>query len=488
MDFLSFYARYQPEARAIQRIDGSVTYAELFFLVRQIAKKLRIAGVRPGQLVVSCFAEPLNDWVVTLALFHEATITCSNPCMGDVYAPIDPCLKVDWAISNRKLDGFPAEKTILIDVDWVNDARNLTGEIEAHRYPSEDSLCRLILTSGTTGQPKAAAFTVGTIHSRLKQSTSFFWSSEMCMMPLCTIGGFMTALLCLVKGRPFYLIIRADNVLLAISRFGIASLAGSPNQLNELVNAASASSARLASLSEVTCSGGALSKTLLDRIRKHLCPNVISLYGSTEVGSISKSICSHASDTGGEGIIAGYVLPDVQVEIVDESDNKSGPGAEGSIRIKNDSMVREYYQNHEATAQCFRDGWFYPGDRGKLAKDGLLVLTGRDSELINKGGSKIDPVPIDQFMADYAGVEDAAAFGLESKMGIHDVAAALVVQDDFDLETLHRELLGKFGAESCPFILFRIDRIPRNTMGKVMRSRLSQAFIGHVESPWAARA
>jgi len=136
-------------------------------------------------------------------------------------------------------------------------------------------------------------------------------------------------------------------------------------------------------------------------------------------------------------------------------------------------MACEYFRDPEESRKFFRDGWFYPGDRGRLLADGLLVLSGRESELINCGGVKIDAALIDQSLLDHEGVIDAAAFGIEGKTGIQEVAAALVVADGFDFEALHAALLAKLGKVGAPQQFFRVKEIPRNEMGKVMRTQLA---------------
>ena len=64
-------------------------------------------------------------------------------------------------------------------------------------------------------------------------------------------------------------------------------------------------------------------------------------------------------------------------------------------------VANEYFNNHEATAVSFKEGWFYPGDRGRSNENGLLFLTGREREIINRGGVKIDPVNVDEDVLAY---------------------------------------------------------------------------------------
>ena len=73
----------------------------------------------------------------------------------------------------------------------------------------------------------------------------------------------------------------------------------------------------------------------------------------------------------------GYVLPDAQVQIVDQSDNELTPGTEGIVRVRTDQQASGYYGDPVASAAAFRDGWFYSGDYGYVDDDGLLVITAR---------------------------------------------------------------------------------------------------------------
>lgn len=76
-------------------------------------------------------------------------------------------------------------------------------------------------------------------------------------------------------------------------------------------------------------------------------------------------------------------------------------------------MTAGYINNDKANKESFtNDGYFRTGDRGRLDKDGYLVLTGRLKELINKGGEKISPLEVDAALLSLDGVAEAVAFGV----------------------------------------------------------------------------
>src|SRR5690606_316615 len=107
---------------------------------------------------------------------------------------------------------------------------------------------------------------------------------------------------------------------------------------------------------------------------------------------------------------AGHITPGSSVEVVDEDDVPLPQGEVGRIRHRSFGMVHEYVGEPEATARAFRGGWFYPGDLGFIRSDGGLTLTGRETEVLNAGGVKIDPNRVDHAAMENPSVSDACCF------------------------------------------------------------------------------
>ena len=127
------------------------------------------------------------------------------------------------------------------------------------------------------------------------------------------------------------------------------------------------------------------------------------------------------------------------------------------------------------SGSSFRAGWFHPGDRGMLNASGHLVLDGRDSELINLGGVKIDPASVDAVIEGFPGVTDAAAFVIERRAGVPELGLAVVAEANGDLRALDRMLRQRMPGKH-PTVFGRVATIPRNRMGKVERRRLTDEF------------
>ena len=99
-----------------------------------------------------------------------------------------------------------------------------------------------------------------------------------------------------------------------------------------------------------------------------------------------------------------------QAEAVDEAGVPLAPGASGLLRFRRPGMANEYYRNPQATALAYRDGWFYPGDTGRIDADGVMYIEGRADERLNLDGRKVEPEPIEAVLQSHPAVAEAAVF------------------------------------------------------------------------------
>ncbi|HYW75678.1 MAG TPA: fatty acid--CoA ligase family protein, partial [Gammaproteobacteria bacterium] len=351
---------------------------------------------------------------------------------------------------------------------------------EPRSYDGEDSLIRLALSSGTTGRSKIIAVSLARL-LLLCENTSALWrrnGREMTLLPLSAQLAYINLIYQLLSGGTLFCGEFEDRPAL-LNLFQVEYVFGSPMQLLGLCTQLSGEDTYGGSLKMAIYLGGQASPRLLDRVRSVLCSSVVCLYGSTEVGGVSLFHVNQGSFLSGE---AGYVAPEAQVQIVDEQHRPLGSNREGTVRTRTSHMATGYYADEEATRCYFRDGWFYPGDRGWLREDGMLVLTGREKELINRGGVKVDPAAIDQRLLDYEEIEDAAAFGFENAMGMEDVAVAVVLNREIATETVRKSLVQSLGLSYSPSAFVCVDVIPRNEMGKPVRAALRDRYAGKLRA------
>jgi acyl-coenzyme A synthetase/AMP-(fatty) acid ligase len=292
----------------------------------------------------------------------------------------------------------------------------------------------------------------------------------MSLLDASTVSGFFTFYASVAEGRPYLAPgTMAENITL-LKRNSIKSIKTSPTQVAELVRQLDATDDRLPSIRAAQIAGSVLPPTLARRLRARTSCEIFNMYGSTEIGTVSARYTD--SD---DPFDAGLPTLDSIIEIVDETDQPVPVGELGRVRCKRPLMSEEYFHDPDASAASFKDGWFYPGDYGIIQPDGTLALRGRESEFINAGGVKLDPVQLDLFAVSLPQVTDACGFGFLDTFGLQQVGLALVTPPDADGKAIAAALQNAFGP-AAPRIIVRVDEIPRNAMGKPLRTAFGERY------------
>jgi acyl-coenzyme A synthetase/AMP-(fatty) acid ligase len=175
------------------------------------------------------------------------------------------------------------------------------------------------------------------------------------------------------------------------------------------------------------------------------------------------------------------LFPGVNIEIVNDNDEPLLNGNEGVIRVKTSGMSDGYLNNPEATQSHFKNGWFYPGDRGQIDEKGRLILMGRSSEIVNIGGVKIAAHLLDDHAKSHPDIKDAAAFTFIDKFGAEAVGIAIVTSNKIDMGEFANFFAKGIDKKLVPQRILSLRKIPRNSMGKVVRHQLA-AFLEKQEA------
>ncbi len=162
-------------------------------------------------------------------------------------------------------------------------------------------------------------------------------------------------------------------------------------------------------------------------------------YGMTEnapIIAVNRDRCSKAS-------AAGYVMPETEVQIINEDENGMG-----EIICKGPSVMLGYYRNQEETAEVLKNGWLYTGDYGKMDSDGFLYICGRKKNVIvTKNGKNIFPEEVEYYLLKSDYIEEVMVLGEpDEKTG--DVLIKAIIYPNMNLITemghMTREDMEKF--------------------------------------------
>jgi acyl-coenzyme A synthetase/AMP-(fatty) acid ligase len=331
------------------------------------------------------------------------------------------------------------------------------------------------VSSGSTGRPKAISTSVAAVHDRLVNCYATVnggaWSRLLCLPGLNGSWGFTLATHALRAGRTLLTADSARAALDMIAVYGVDAMAASTQQVRDLVEVHEKSPLPCHSLRGLLASGGAMSSALLREARTRLCGRVVIQYGSTELGMTAIGAADEMPAIDGA---SGYVAPGVELQVVDERGQDVGADIDGVIRIRAPWQGEPFPPQGAKANADFRDGWFYPGDRGRVAPDGLLVLAGRVTELINSGGAKIAPEVVEEVLLGHRSIAAAAAFGAAGSGGVEDINVAVVIRAPI-AEAAIIEWCAQHKIEVTK--VFIVPQIPRTDMGKVRRGDLKAQLL-----------
>jgi acyl-coenzyme A synthetase/AMP-(fatty) acid ligase len=467
-DHILFHTRTQPETPAMVMEDRVVTYGMLGLAIERCA--LRIAALdfpRDGAAAV-IVANPIRHMVLCLALFRLGLCSLSLT-HGQQNANVPG---VAFALGDREASRAysqvhaSAQRLVEVTDAWFTEDvpfRDLpTGFTDASQ------VCRMSLTSGTTGAPKILQLTVadmgGKGGSLLLGSSA---SRRLCLPGLASALGFWTATAVLTGGGTLCFSDSPYQSIRMIELFAIEHIMASTEHLLALTRVARTSKARLPSLRLIETGGAMPSRALLEAAMIYVCRDVFCRYGASEAGPMARAPARDALARPG---LAGYVLPGVEIAIVDTSGKPCAPGAVGLVRSRRDPRW---------------DGadipWVDLGDVGWLTEKNELFIVGRaaDIDLAEAGKvPEISPVhEAEHLLRLEWDATDAAAITATASDGRPQLVVATVDCKDAEAGAFE-EILRARGFDFSVRIV-PVPAIPRGVSGKVSRAELKVLLLSH---------
>ncbi len=465
------HAESTPEAVAIFRPDGaSITYSRLDHDIDAVGRRLLGAGLAAGNVTGTIVAGPYRHIVLTLALAR----------LGIASAPMSLAAeRMDAYVAPRGTPANGTARLVTVDEIWMEGAPPSAGTSPLPSHQDGAAVACYFQSSGTTGIVKHVAIThdmlARRVHSRGLLAPLPKPATQISTIGLGSHYGFKSVLRVLwtggrvvLPGQP-----AAERVASLIERHLVNYLVAAPVTLDRIIASLPPGAGPFPSLETIEFGGSLLPRRIYEIARRRLCPNILSLYGTTESGVIAAAPMSVLADHPGA---VGYVHRSVEIEAVDESDKPVTPGSEGILRVRSGTCVDAYAGDAAASPDAFKGGWFYPGDVGAVSGDGLLTLAGRTGEFINCGGIKVSPQVIEDVLLSLAQIREAAVFGAPDARGLTRIWAAIVPDGPLDAAAIKAICIERL-KEKSPHFLMPVTEIPRNAAGKILRDELTRMAI-----------
>jgi len=175
----------------------------------------------------------------------------------------------------------------------------------------------------------------------------------------------------------------------------------------------------------------------------------------------------------------GLPVPGIDVAVVDAEGRRLPPGEPGEIAIRVDpdrplGLFTEYWQNPEATAKCFNQGWYRTSDSAYTDEDGYFWYVARTDDIITSSAYRIGPFEVENALMEHPAVAEVAVVGKPDPERTEIVKAFIVLASGFEAsEELKSELQEHTKAATAPYKYPReiefMDELPKTVTGKIRR-------------------
>ena len=488
------HAKRSPRSTAAVDDMREYTYREIVFAAKYVSRKIKKETDNPH---VGIMLPTSGFFPITLlgAWFANRTAVPLNYLLSPE--------ELDYVIEDSGIDtvitsGMLLEKLKSVhgDVPLIRESvkQVLAEEIKFTGIPplrkpptpGVDEVAVILYTSGTSGRPKGVMLTHGNLESNVNDTIEFgnFTDLDTFLGVLPQFHSFGLTALTLLP-------LRAGTKSVYSARFMPKQIVGLirkhqpniimavPSMYGALLSVKDAGPEDLSSI-RLAVSGGeplpaATFNAFLDKFNIELSEG----YGLTETSPVTNL----SLPTAKKRKAVGKAITNVTNLIVDENDKPLPPNQDGEILIAGPNLMKGYFKLPDETATVFVDldadgsgptRYFRTGDIGRLDDDGYLYITGRKKEMLIIGGENVFPREIEEVLNRHESVQDSAVIGKSDGMR-GEVAIAfveLIEGAEFDETALRSWCRDKLAGYKVPKTITKMDSLPRNPTGKIMRRLL----------------
>lgn len=513
-EFLQITSAVVPERTALVCGDNRVTFEQMADRVNRLANWLASVGAGPDK--------PVGAMSTNSVEFVEAYYAAAK--IGSTFVPLNYRAKQEELtymintsdvavlfVGERYLDLVAALRPTLTNVEhYVCFDRAVEGmpglpDILAAASPDEPFVdvdesrpTVLIYTSGTTSVPKGVALSYLNLSVYVTNTMSPADPGEdpdvtLLSVPIFHVAGVTPIMSSVWGGRTLVILPQFDPELWlkAVDREKVTHSFVVPTMLKRIMEHPDFEKYDLSSLKLITYGAAPMPYEVVSKAVDVFSCGLMNAYGQTEststmtfLGPEDHQIPKEPGPERDKKLhrlrSVGRGMDDVVIAIMDPDNQMLPAGEEGEICVMGPRIMSEYHKQAEATSAAIQDGWLHTGDVGYLDDEGYLFITGRKKDLIIRGGENISTGEIEAVLEDHDAVDEAAVIGVPDVEWGEVIKAILVPAPGSKIDTaeLTAYVKAKLASYKAPAYYAVVSELPRNPMGKVLKTELRKTH-GH---------
>ncbi|MEA2951897.1 MAG: fatty-acyl-CoA synthase [Alphaproteobacteria bacterium] len=497
-DWIAHHTARTPNKLAIVDLasERRFTYQELDRRIGGIAGYLRRTfGIDRGDRI-AVLAHNTTDIL-------ELQFACGR--LGAIFVPLN------WRLTNPELSYIISDATpnvIIYDGDFAASVARLCQQhaglrqmpraergheraidagysLASSELVSHDDISTIMYTSGTTGSPKGAMITHGSIFWNAVNASWLSITEKttgLSFLPMFHISGLNSYANPILHAGGTAVIMRnfdADQALRAIDdrALGVTHIHGVPATYQFMAQHHRFPETDLSRLLRATVGGAPMPLPVLETWHQRGL-TLTQGFGMTETGPAVLTL--PVGDARRKAGSVGKPLLHTEVTVRHENGTPTRQGEVGELWVKGPNVSPGYWNRPEVNQTTFVDGWFRTGDAVRVDAEGFYYIVDRWKDMYISGGENVYPAEVEQILYQIEAIAEAAVIGIRDERWGEVGRAIITVKSGRDLS--EAEVLAHCRANlagfKTPRSIFFVTSLPRTATGKIHKPTLRQQFNG----------